>query len=67
MVRKIVQIIPAPKDLYVIYRDAEEDIKSRVVCLGLTNEGEVLLMDVRSDGDIDEAMTACNFTGIHWG
>lgn len=49
------------------YRDAEGEIKERVICLGLTNEGEVVLMDIGGDGYVDEAMTACNFTGIHWG
>lgn len=67
MDKKIVQIIPAPKDLYATYRDTEGDITAKVVCLGLTNEGEVVLRDICSSGYIEEVIAARNFIGIRWG
>lgn len=46
MKEKIIQIIPAPANLYAIYAvDGGEGI-SEVVCLALTDSGKVLAMDV---------------------
>jgi len=66
MDKKIIQIMPAPHNLRSMYKDAEGIIEEKVICLGLTNEGEVVLMDICADGDIDEAKNACNFKGVCW-
>ncbi|MES1054370.1 hypothetical protein FOA24_37375 [Bacillus thuringiensis] len=69
MERKIIQIIPAPADLTTVYQDCEtgELMKSRTLCLALTDEGEVHLMDIDDSGWIEVAETATNFKGIEWG
>ncbi|MBG9937446.1 pathogenicity island protein [Bacillus tropicus] len=66
---KIIQIIPAPADLNTVYQDCEtgELITSRTLCLALTDEGEVHLMDIDDSGWVDVAEAATNFKGIEWG
>lgn len=51
----IKQIIPAPDNLYVVYQDDEGEFESKVVCLALLNNGEILLMDMDDMGSIEEA------------
>ncbi|HHL0974673.1 TPA: pathogenicity island protein [Bacillus cereus] len=65
---KIIQIIPAPVDLHTVYQDCEtgELMKSRTLCLALTDEGEVYIMDIDDSGWIDVAEAATNFKGIEW-
>jgi hypothetical protein len=66
---KIIQIIPAPPKLYVEYVNEENPkrpITSPVLCLALTDQGEVYLMDVDSSGWIDRADSVGNFKGIVW-
>lgn len=72
MENKIIQIIPAPTNLFVSYKDTEgrheEDrIESPVLCLALTKGGEILLMDLGGDGVVDNAITASNFVGAYFG
>ena len=69
---KIVQIIPAPTNLFVAYKDDEachpdSRIESKVLCLALTSDGDILLMDMCSDGDIHDAKTARNFKEAYFG
>ena len=47
------QIIPAPDNLYVIYKDGEEEFEVKVLCLGLTNSGDVVMIDSDDNGHID--------------
>ncbi|EJR55401.1 hypothetical protein P4388_25665 [Bacillus thuringiensis] len=65
---KIIQIIPAPADLNTVYQNYEtgELITSRTLCLALTDEGEVHLMDIDDSGLVDVAEAASNFKGIEW-
>ncbi|KSU86567.1 hypothetical protein AS180_17930 [Priestia veravalensis] len=70
MAEKIIQIIPAPKNLYAVYQDDEhpkEPILSKIICLGLTDQGEVVLMDMDETGFIDMADNAMNYKGAKWG
>ncbi|PEQ29034.1 hypothetical protein CN467_29045 [Bacillus cereus] len=66
---KIIQIIPAPTDLNAVYQDCKtgELITARTLCLALTDEGEVHLMDIDNSGLVDVAEAATNFKGIEWG
>lgn len=59
---KIIQIIPAPENLYVTYNDGE-DFDVKVVCLALTDQGDILLMDIDDNGFITEAQ---GYTAIKW-
>lgn len=66
--RKIIQIIPAPKDLRTMYDDDSKLFKSRVVCLALVEEdGErtVEAMDL-SDNEIDLGCNVDNYLGIEF-
>lgn len=62
---KIIQIIPAPENMYAEYKDEDNgDIfHMRIVCLGLTNLGEVVLMDI-TDGDGVIDIVSDNLIGI---
>ena len=51
---KIIQIIPAPENLFAVYEDEEGEFETKVVCLGLTNIGNVILMDIDYVGDVGE-------------
>lgn len=69
--RKIVQIIPAPADMLLRYREDDGEMsRYRPLCLALVEyeDGgtEIKLMDIDSTGWIDYADTACNFDGIDW-
>lgn len=64
---KIIQIIPAPTNLFVEYendRDMKQPIKNQVVCLALTDQGDIWVMDIDDSGYVDKADTASNFRGI---
>lgn len=42
---KIIQIMPAPDNLYAQYKMDEGDIhESKVLCLGLLNNGDVIML-----------------------
>ena len=51
---KIIQIIPAPSNMFSVYKDPIEEFKCKVVCLALIQytdgETEVIPLDI-SDGD----------------
>lgn len=53
---KIIQIIPAPKNMYSVYQDLTEEIKCKIICLALVEykDGgrEVVPMDITDDGVI---------------
>lgn len=49
---KIKQIIPAPDNLYVIYQDKNGRFESKVVCLALLSNDEVVMMDSDDGGNI---------------
>lgn len=38
MGKKIIQLIPAPENLYALYEDGEEPIQDKIVCLALVDE-----------------------------
>lgn len=64
---KIIQIIPAPAGLYSIYTneaDPEDPIILKVVCLALTDCGNVEFMDMDDFGEI--SMAGGNFEGTQW-
>lgn len=60
----------APKGLFAEYindEDPKETILSQVVCIALTDQGDIWLMDIDSEGWIERADTTGNFKGIVWG
>ena len=66
---KIIQIIPAPDNLYAVYDMGlglkEEEAK--VLCLALTDEGEILEMVMDDDiGYVEEARAAKCFKYFKW-
>ncbi|PID20162.1 pathogenicity island protein [Sporosarcina sp. P3] len=64
MTEKIIQIIPAPENLYVVHEDEEGKFTTKVVCLALTGEGDVFMMDSDDYGTISEITP--NHEGIRW-
>ena len=69
MEQKIVQIMQAPPNLFAIYKDGGEepgDFRVPVLCLALTNDGEILMMDADKNGSINSVHDVINFTGIEW-
>lgn len=72
MDNKIIQIIPAPTNLFVSYKTSEgchpdDRIESKVLCLALTSDGDILLMDMCADGCVDDATTSSNFDQAYFG
>lgn len=66
---KIVQIIQAPSNLYSLYKDDEfpnQPMETKVICLGLTELGNVILLDIDDLGHVDDISTVSNFKGIEW-
>jgi hypothetical protein len=66
---KIIQLIPAPQKLYLEYENEDNPkrpITNKALCLALTDQGEVYVMDIDSSGWIDKAESAANFKGILW-
>jgi hypothetical protein len=66
---KIIQIIPAPQNLYLEYENEDNPkrpITTKAVCLALTDQGEIYLMDIDREGWIDKADSVANFKGIQW-
>ena len=69
---KIVQIIPAPADMWARFKADEGDGGAcRVVCLALVENGDgcrdVRPMTADGDGVIEFAGTYSNFDGLEWG
>jgi hypothetical protein len=67
---KIIQIMPAPNDLFAEFAnddDPDNPFISRVICLALTDAGEIYLMDIDENGWIDKAESMNNFQGVKWG
>ncbi|MFZ3132688.1 MAG: hypothetical protein WA125_16705 [Desulfosporosinus sp.] len=66
---KIIQIIPAPSNLFAVYNmglNFEEE-EAKIICLALTNEGEILEMVMDDDiGYIEEARAAECFKCFKW-
>lgn len=46
------QIIPAPDNLYVVYKDdqTQEEFEMKVLCLGLTEIGNIEMIEVDDSG-----------------
>lgn len=69
---KIIQIMPAPEDLYAVYdmkNDEEYDgdkYYSKIISLALLDNGDVIMLDIDDSGYIDEPNTSSNFIGIEW-
>jgi hypothetical protein len=57
---KIIQIMPVSENLYVQYNDGRQ---SKVVCIALTVDGEVLPMAI--DPEVDTIYTALEFDSDH--
>ena len=66
MNEKIIQIIPAPKDLYAVYNIDINEGQSRILCLGLTNEGNVLILANSFGGDVRDVASKVNFVYLKW-
>lgn len=67
MDEKIIQIMPAPDNLYAQYKMDEGDIhESKVLCLGLLNNGDVIMLDVDGTGYIEDVTELQNFIGIKY-
>lgn len=62
----IVQIIPAPADMLVKYKEDDGRISQwKPLCLALMQNGEVRIVDMDADGLEDFADEAANFEGIN--
>lgn len=73
MKKEIVQIIPAPSDLFIRYKgiDGEPDSLNKCLCLALTEDAEgsrgIRPVDIDEDGWIDFPDTVKNYGGVVWG
>lgn len=53
--------------MYAVYECDGKEVFGRIICLGLTVEGEILLLDVGADGIVGDVLTVSNFKEIRWG
>lgn len=64
---KIIQIIPAPDNLYALYRDDDDPdnpMKMKVVCFALNDQGDVFPIDMDEDGITGDVQNIDNFIGL---
>lgn len=60
----IIQIIPAPANLFAVYGP---DMEVKVLCLALTDRGDIFKMVMDDDtGYVDEARDAESFSHFKW-
>lgn len=63
---KIIQVIPAPEGMFATYDDEGKKISSKVICIALTNHGQVMIMDADNSGLVEDVMEAVNFNGFEY-
>lgn len=67
---KIIQIIPAPANLFAEYRNEENPSGNAhewpVLCLGLTGDGDTVAMTIDATGIVGDATHASNFSRIYF-
>ena len=65
MNEKIIQIMPAPKGIYAIYKDGDGSLtRTEIICIGLSDDGGVFFLDYSEDGEINIVNSISNFKGI---
>lgn len=62
MPEKIIQIMPAPDNLYVIYEHQGDRWESKIVCFALWDNSDITMMEIDDDGVFQE--TASNVVGV---
>ncbi len=63
---KYVQIMPAPSNLYAIYDNDGEELESKIIMFALMENGDIEMLDVDSDGWIDDVRESSNFKRIEY-
>ena len=63
---KIIQIIPAPSNLFAAYDIDGEEEAEPILCLALTDQGKILIIDTDSLGEIGEPAEEINFLHFKW-
>lgn len=51
--KDVIQIIPAPENIYAAYKDEGKEFYSPVVCMALLSDGEIQFCDTTSNGEIE--------------
>ena len=62
---RIVHIIPAT-GWVCVYKDGNSNIESEAACFALHEDGEIVLMDISSDGEVAAADEAENFVRCYF-
>lgn len=63
---KIIQICSAPSNLYAVYTMDGEKEHEPILCLALTDKGEILIMDTDGVGQVDVSHEQANFEYFTW-
>lgn len=64
---KIIQIMPAPTNMFAVYGLGNgEEFCSKIICLGLTSSGDILLLDSDDSGFFAEVADAGNFLRVEY-
>jgi hypothetical protein len=63
---KIIQIVTAPNDVYTVHDLDGVECLLKVVCLALTDRGEIIPMDINGRGVVSIAGSTENFKGLKW-
>ena len=66
MTDKIVQIMPVPETLYWTYELDGKEIKQKPLCIALTVQGDIQVIDISDDGVSIDVTEISNFKRIIW-
>lgn len=66
MSKKIIQIIPAPSNLIAVYNYDGKMSYIETLCLALTDDGEILVMNMDDDGQTGVAVHDADFKRFKW-
>lgn len=63
---KIIQIIPAPANMFAEYEGEQETLSWPILCLGLTDDSDIVALTIDATGIVDDATHAENFLRVHF-
>ena len=66
MEEKIIQIIPAPNNLFVVDDYDSEEEGENALCLALTDQGNILIMNTVGTGEVGIVTNVLNFEYVFW-
>lgn len=54
--KDVIQIIPAPENIFAAYKDKDGEFYCPIVCMALLSDGEIHFCDTTSSGEIQNVI-----------